>query len=357
VGVLGVLFGASILVAAPPAKPITLSPDGAPFPTEITPQFFTWDGDSGTWSQIWIRRNGQDYHTAWVQSHFWHCDHDLPAGQYAWWVRTWNVDGLSLWSAEATFTKTKAAVMGDAPNNVGVYGRAGNYGFFGVYGQAGNQYGVYGTAHGDYGVYGRTDDDYGVAGFASDDYGVYGQAGDDYGVRGSAGGDWGGYFTSGSGKTLYCNGDMYITGSVRDQYGGYKAFTIDHPVEPKTKVLRHFCAEGPEALVVYRGKVVIGKNGRAVVELPDYFDALTREAHIQLTPVGNHTVYIADEVSGNTFAVGGPASTKVHWVVTAERDDPKARQERKQRPVEQKKGAPGLPAKGKYISPECYGQR
>ena len=150
---------------------------------------------------------------------------------------------------------------------------------------------------------------------------------------------------------------MWITGAVRDQYGGYKAFTIDHPVAPKTKVLRHFCAEGPEALVVYRGEARLGQDGRVTVELPRYFDSLSRKPHIQLTGVGSDgVIYVAEKVKGNSFKIAGPPDTEVYWTVTAERDDPKARLERKQRPVEQNKGAPGLPAKGKYISPECYAE-
>jgi len=108
--------------------------------------------------------------------------------------------------------------------------------------------------------------------------------------------------------------------------------------------------------VVYSGKTVIGKGGTADVTLPDYFDDLSHDPRIQLTGVGTYEVFVAEEVAGNSFVVGGRPDTRVFWTVTAERDDPKARLERVQRPVEQAKGAPGLPPVGQYISPECYAE-
>ena len=345
---LGVLWTVSSLVAAPPAKPTFLRPMGYQWPESAVQVSFEWESSGATWHQIWIQRNGVDYSSGWEPQPYWLCDHDLPAGDYHWWVRTWNADGLSLWSDGAWFIKTKAPNVFETPDDVGLYGYAGWN--FGVYGNA-LYHGVRGRAY-----------RYGVSGVASEDYGVYGNAGEDYGVYGDAQNDWGGAFTSGSGKTLKCWGDAYVTGDIHLETGTkglyrngvFKAFTIDHPLEPKTKVLRHFCAEGPEAVVMYRGDAVIGNDGKVTVELPDYFDALTRKAHVQLTSVGTDGVYVGDDISGNTFSIAGPAATKVYWTVTAERDDPKARLERRERPVEQKKGTPGTPAKGEYISPECY---
>ncbi len=99
---------------------------------------------------------------------------------------------------------------------------------------------------------------------------------------------------------------------------------------------------------------MIGDEGTVEVQLPAYFEALSRHPRIQLTGVGSYKVFVAEKISGNRFKVGGPSGTEVYWTVTAERDDPKAQLERVQRPVEQNKGTPGVPAVGKYISPECY---
>ena len=258
----------------------------------------------------------------------------------------------------------KFGVTGEAVNENGVFGFAQNRG---VYGSAFNQYGVYGNAM-NYGVYGNAGGQYAVVGVSAGNFGVVGNAQNvavwgnavtDRGVYGYAGGQYGGYFVAASGNALYCGGNMIIptTHNIYRDTGALKAFTIDHPLDPECKVLRHFSYEGPEAGVVYRGRGVLDGDGGATVELPSYFDALSRKPHILLTPVGRHEVFVEQEVSGNTFTVGGDAGTKFFWQVTAERDDAKARLERVARPVEDVKGRAGLPARGQYISPECFEQQ
>jgi len=255
------------------------------------------------------------------------------------------------------------AVHGNAAVSFGVQGTSNQN--YGVSGTAVQNYGVYGAAGNNYGVYGYADN-YGVYGYAADEHGVYGNANyravygyahEDYGVVGRAVNDYGGWFTAvNTRNAVYSAGNLIIQDgySVRWSNGGYKAFTIDHPLNPANKVLRHFSAEGPEALVLYTGKARLNEKGEAVVELPEYFDVLARNPMVQLTAVGNHHVYVSREVNGNSFIIGGDAGTKVYWQVTAERDDPKARLERIQRPIEEEKGRPGLPDKDTYISPECY---
>jgi hypothetical protein len=115
-------------------------------------------------------------------------------------------------------------------------------------------------------------------------------------------------------------------------------FTIDHPLDPSGKILNHYFIEGPEMLNIYRGSVVLSAAGRAEVNLPDYFDALNRNPMVQLTGVGTREViYVADDVSGNRFAIGGPAGAKVYWQVTGERQDVSAEITRRLMPVEQPK--------------------
>ncbi len=291
-------------------------------------------------------------------------------------------------------------VYGQATANFGVYGQATNYG---VYGNA-NKFGVYGNAFANgvfgnaqsFGVYGRAEQ-WGVLGVATlygtgvhgnsqtsigvlgsavtsvgvdgwaptigvqgraNTYGVRGNAAQNYGVYGYAGQNWGGYFTAGSGNALYSDGNIVInTGhNLRWSNGAFKAFTIDHPLDPEGAILRHFSAEGPEALVLYRGTAVLDAEGTAIVELPEYFDALAREAQVQLTARGaSMPGLFYDGPEGNAFLIGGgaPGGT-VAWLVSAERDDPKARLERVERPVEQHKGTPGAPAAGTFISPESF---
>lgn len=65
----------------------------------------------------------------------------------------------------------------------------------------------------------------------------------------------------------------------------YKTFVIAHPVS-SDRYLVHAALEGPEGAVYYRGSARLTK-GRAVVELPAYFESLTRAEGrtIQLTNV------------------------------------------------------------------------
>jgi len=115
------------------------------------------------------------------------------------------------------------------------------------------------------------------------------------------------------------------------------AFSIDHPIEPMRKILNHYFVESPEMVLVYRGIARVGSDGRAVVQLPDYFEALNRKPMIQLTGVGTHEVFIAENVRGNSFVVGGRPGTEVHWIVTADRNDQSAEITRTIMPVEQLK--------------------
>ncbi len=114
-------------------------------------------------------------------------------------------------------------------------------------------------------------------------------------------------------------------------------FTIDHPVDPYNKILNHYFVESPEMINIYRGSVVLNANGKAEVKLPEYFSALNRNAHIQLTGVGTSDVYVAEDIKGNSFVIGGKPGTKVYWQVTGERADVSAEAIRRMMPVEQPK--------------------
>lgn len=59
VGVLGVLFAASVLMAAAPSRPTSLRPTGTLSPTALTP-LFEWSSSGATWCQIWVIRDNQD---------------------------------------------------------------------------------------------------------------------------------------------------------------------------------------------------------------------------------------------------------------------------------------------------------
>lgn len=131
---------------------------------------------------------------------------------------------------------------------------------------------------------------------------------------------------------------------------GLKAFHIDHPLDPANKYLNHFSAEGPEALLIYRGGVVLDAQGEATVELPEYFEAMNREFQYQLTPVGGAApmLHVSAEVKDNRFGIaGGTPGLKVSWTVTGVRNDAFARLHG--RPVEEAKTGEQV---GTYLHPE-----
>ncbi len=66
------------------------------------------------------------------------------------------------------------------------------------------------------------------------------------------------------------------------------------------KYLAHSFVESPDMKNVYDGNVVLDAVGQAVVELPDYFDALNRDFRYQLTAIGapGPNLYISEKISG-----------------------------------------------------------
>ncbi|MHB8084808.1 MAG: hypothetical protein ACYDHZ_03205 [Dehalococcoidia bacterium] len=124
---------------------------------------------------------------------------------------------------------------------------------------------------------------------------------------------WAGYF----------QGDVNVTGTLTS---GVKDFRIDDPLDPENKYLVHSSVESPDMKNIYDGVAVLDNNGEAVVTLPAYFQALNRDFRYQLTCIGGYApVYIASEISGNTFKIaGGPSGTsglKISWQVTGIRQD------------------------------------
>jgi hypothetical protein len=118
---------------------------------------------------------------------------------------------------------------------------------------------------------------------------------------------------------------------------GILCFTMDHPDNPMKEILNQYAVGSDDPVLIYNGTAYIAENGRVEVNLPDYFDKINRNPRIQLTGVGTYEVFIAEDVKGNTFAIGGKAGTKVYWTVTAERKDINAEIARIQTPVEQPK--------------------
>ena len=67
---------------------------------------------------------------------------------------------------------------------------------------------------------------------------------------------------------------------------GVKLFTMDHPLDPANKILMHAAAESNEVINFYSGNITTDANGKATVQLPDYFEAINKDFRYQLTVLG-----------------------------------------------------------------------
>ena len=124
-------------------------------------------------------------------------------------------------------------------------------------------------------------------------------------------------------------------------------------IDPAHKTLSHSFVESPDMKNIYDGVAVLDKHGEAVVTLPDWVETLNRDFRYQLTCVGGYApVYIAAEVSHNTFKIGGgKQGLKVSWQITGIRQDAWANDNRI--PVEEDKSAA---EQGTYLYPQGYSQ-
>jgi hypothetical protein len=269
----------------------------------------------------------------------------------------------------------------------GVYGASSSTSGRGVYGTAnatsGTTTGVYGSSSSTsgravlgwatattgttYGVFGRSDSEsgrgvYGIADATSGtNYGVYGESrstngravvgfaaaesGTPYGVHGINNA------VNPNGYAGFFSGRVHVTQTLTKGGG---AFEIDHPQNPENMILRHSFVESPDMMNIYNGNVVTNANGEAVVELPDYFEALNMEFRYQLTAVGQPgpNIYIAEEINNNRFKIaGGDKGMKISWQVTGIRKDRWAEENRIV--VEELKSAD---IQGFYIHPTVHGQ-
>jgi len=144
---------------------------------------------------------------------------------------------------------------------------------------------------------------------------------------------------------VYANGRMGASGT--------KSFMIDHPLDPENKYLLHYSAEGPEPYNLYRGVVTTDASGRAVVHLPDYFEAANKDFSYYLQPIGTFAqVIVEEEVRNNEFVIRtDKPNVKVSWMVVATRDDPYMRYFWKPTVIEK-----SPEQRGKYLIPQVYGK-
>ncbi len=152
-------------------------------------------------------------------------------------------------------------------------------------------------------------------------------------------------------NSVRLRGELYLDGTsnihYRSTFGSgefqAKTFVIDHPLDPEHKILRHACVEGPVVQNLYDGVTALDANGEAVIQLPDYFDALNINPRYVLTAIGAPmpNLHVKEKIQGSRFTVsGGAPGGEVSWVVLGERND----RALKENPlvVEEPKAEPGL---------------
>ncbi|MDQ3132920.1 MAG: hypothetical protein M3Q99_19495, partial [Acidobacteriota bacterium] len=139
-----------------------------------------------------------------------------------------------------------------------------------------------------------------------------------------------------------------IPGTLTKAAGSFK---IDHPLDPANKTLSHSFVESPDMMNIYNGNITTDGKGKAIVMLPEWFEALNKDFRYQLTVIGTFAqAIVAREMQGNRFTIKTDAPRiKVSWQVTGIRKDAYA--DRHRIPVEEDKSAS---ERGSYLHPEAY---
>lgn len=145
-------------------------------------------------------------------------------------------------------------------------------------------------------------------------------------------------------------GNVDVQGTLTKSAGTFK---IDHPLDPTQKYLSHAFVEAAEMRNLYDGMIMLDDAGEAVVELPDWFEALNTAFSYQLTCIGNYApIYIAQKIQNHNFKIaGGKPGMEVSWLVTGIRHDRYALAHAFR--VEEEKSEQ---ERGYYRHPELYGE-
>jgi hypothetical protein len=192
---------------------------------------------------------------------------------------------------------------------------------------------------------------YGVSGYSVSAYGGYFETGNSSSyalVARSNGGSSGANALLATGYARI-DGNLSVGGTISKGGGSFK---IDHPLDPQHKYLSHSFVESPDMKNIYDGISVTNSDGEAVVELPDWFEALNRDFRYQLTVLGVFSqAIIKEEITNSHFSIKtDKPNVKVSWQVTGIRKDPFANAHRI--PIEELKGKE---EQGKYLYPKEYG--
>ncbi len=147
----------------------------------------------------------------------------------------------------------------------------------------------------------------------------------------------------------YFGADVEVNGNLSKNGGSFK---IDHPTNPENKYLYHSFVESPDMMDIYNGNVITDGGGRAVIALPEWFEALNRDYRYELTTIGRPAkAWVAAEVANNSFVIQtDEPGVKVSWQITGIRQDAWANAHRIPLEVEKTEQE-----KGHYLHPELFG--
>ena len=124
---------------------------------------------------------------------------------------------------------------------------------------------------------------------------------------------------------------VHVAGTLSKGSG---TFVIDHPLDPKNKLLYHSFVESPDVKNLYDGVVELDREGKAIIVMPDYFAPLNRDFRYFATPVGGPmpNLHVSSELQSrlfwfglierHTFVIaGGVPGGEVSWQVSGIRQD------------------------------------
>jgi len=154
-------------------------------------------------------------------------------------------------------------------------------------------------------------------------------------------------------------GNLSVTGAFNKSVF---TFVLDHPLDPKNKLLFHSVVESPDVKNIYDGIATLDARGEAVIELPSYFFALNKDFRYLATPLGSPApeLHLAHEVHKKWFIAGTPVLAisggtpghRISWQVTGIRHDPYILMNPMTPEVDKGVGQPV--EKGTYLNPEAY---
>ena len=109
-------------------------------------------------------------------------------------------------------------------------------------------------------------------------------------------------------------GDVDVDGNLSKAAGSFK---IDDPLGPANKYLFHSFVESPDMMNIYNGNVTTDGQGNALVQLPEWFEALNLDFRYQLTVIGQFAqTIVATKIANHSFTIQtDKPNVEVSWQV------------------------------------------